>query len=206
MERKAIDQILRQNQIELDEEVKKNLINDLLNIHHQELSAEKDRADQANNTIAELQRNYDTAIKNSENLDSLKTEITSLKQANKKAIADIQAQYQTRLLNSAIELALTQAGARNNKAAAALIDTSNLKLNDDGTVLGLSELIDAVKNDESSSFLFEQPTQEEKEKVPEKERVYNYIPQTDVESQPVNPIDAMFDSRRTMNSKIEGWE
>lgn len=199
MERKAIDQILIQNQIELDDDAKKALIDGILNVHHEELTAEKERADEAKNTLAELQKSYDSAIKNSEDLESLKGEITNLRAQNKKALADIESKYQAKLLDNAIELALTQAGARNNKAAAALINRADLKLNEDGTVFGLSEMIDSVKANESTSFLFKQEEREEP-------KVYNYIPQGDTSTPANDPVDKLVEATsQNSNSEIQGW-
>lgn len=207
MKREFISQLIRRFGIELDEEMEKTLIDEILNKHHEELDteknltlAEKERADQANETLTELQKSYDTAVKSSESLDALKSEITNLKSQNKQTIAQIEAKYTAKLLDNAIELALTQAGARNNKAAAALIDKTNLKLNEDGTVFGLSEIIDSVKSDETTSFLFDTP------EVKEDKQVYNYIPKTDVAEKQADPVDTLFQSRSTSNSQIIGWE
>lgn len=202
MERRVISQILNRLNIELDSEVEKSLIDSILNAHHEEVDAEKERADEANTTLAELQKSYDAAIKNSESLDALKSEITSLKSQNKQAIADIEAKYQGKLLDNAIELALTQAGAKNNKAAAALLDKTNLKLSEDGSVFGLSEMIESVKANESTSFLFNTPEPE----VKEEKKVYNYVPQGDaVEAKP-DPVDKLFEATsHNSNSQIQGW-
>lgn len=54
--------------------------------------------------------------------------------------------------NSAIELALTQSGALDNKAAKALLDLDKLELSDDG-LKGLDEQINSLK--ESKGFLFQ---------------------------------------------------
>lgn len=56
---------------------------------------------------------------------------------------------------SAVELALTQAGARNIKAAKALLDNEKLELSDEG-IKGLEEQLTALK--ESDAYLFEQDT------------------------------------------------
>lgn len=198
MERRTVEQVL--NEYELEQEVKKAIIDSFLSLHHQELQVEKERADEANQTLAELQKNYDSAIKNSENLESLKSEITNLKSENKRTIANIESKYQAKLLDNAIELALTQAGAKNNKAAAALIDKTDLKLSEDGSVLGLKELIDTVKSDESTSFLFNAPKAEEK-------KVYNYIPQTDVKEDSGDSMKALYESsHKNSNPQITGWD
>ena len=55
--------------------------------------------------------------------------------------------------DSAIESALTSAKARNTKAVRALLDEGKLVLNDDGTLSGIKEQIEAVKKD--NAFLFD---------------------------------------------------
>ena len=197
MERKILDQIL--SPYELGEEAKKVIINEFLSVHHSELQAEKDRADEATQSLTELQKSYDSAVRSSEDLDALKGEITTLKANNKQALAEIENKYKGKLLDNAIELALTQAGAKNNRAAAALIDKSNLTLQDDGTVFGLSELIDTVKNDETTSFLFNQPQPQQKEMK------YNYVPQADVPEVKEESIDSIMPTHHDSNAQILGW-
>lgn len=205
LERRVIDQILKKLEITLQEDQVKALTDEILSAHHAELSVEKERADQASTSLSELQKTYDSAIKNSESLDALKSEITSLRAQNKQTIADIEAKYQAKLLDNAIELALTQAGARNNKAAAALIDKSNLKLSEDGSVFGLSEMIETVKKDDATSFLFESP-QKEPQPQQEEKKVYNYIPQADATGEVKDSTAALYEATaQSPNSQIQGW-
>lgn len=207
MNRNFISQLLRQNGIEVTDEQEKAITDAVLDKVHEELDqekqltqAEKDKARDAQDTLAEVQKKYDTALKNTDNIEALKGEIEKIKSDNKAKIDDIEKNYQSRLLNSAIELALTKAGARNNKAAAALIDTADLKLSDDGSVVGLSEMIDKVKQDEATSFLFDKPQTEEQPH-------YNYIPQGSQKEQKADPVDQLYNSiSHENNSQIIGWE
>ncbi|HHT14564.1 MAG TPA: hypothetical protein GXZ86_01675 [Clostridiales bacterium] len=59
--------------------------------------------------------------------------------------------------DAAIALALTQAKAKNTKAALALLDTGKLELQEDGTVKGLQEAIEGLVK--SDAYLFD--TQEQ---------------------------------------------
>lgn len=93
------------------------------------------------NQIAEL--------KKSENVnDDLRKQIELLQTENAKSI---EALKQSKI-DSAIALALKDAGAKNIKAVLPFI-TAN-ELNDDGTVKGLDEQIKSLKESEESSFLF----------------------------------------------------
>lgn len=56
--------------------------------------------------------------------------------------------------NHAINMAITEAKPKNRKALMALIDTSIVKLNEDGSVTGLKEQLENEKKE--NSFLFEE--------------------------------------------------
>ncbi|WP_418388948.1 phage scaffolding protein [Acidaminococcus intestini] len=77
--------------------------------------------------------------------------------AIKKAAKEREAQYKADLdrikLDSAVDMAVAAAKARNPKAVRALLDGSVLKLNEDGTVEGLEAQLKGLK--ESDSYLFE---------------------------------------------------
>lgn len=55
--------------------------------------------------------------------------------------------------DSAIKLAITKSKARNEKALMALLDTDIIKVNADGSVIGLNEQLENIKKD--NDFLFE---------------------------------------------------
>lgn len=161
MKRNDIDQIINKLNIELDKDVADSLKDELLTAFHTELTAEKaqtaaeqQKAKEAKQALEDLQKSYDSTVKDSESLEALKEQIKTLKADHEKKLAEIEGNYQAKLLNSAIENALSQAGAKNIKAVIPFIDSNNLKLNEDGSVAGLSEMIETVKKDESTSFLF----------------------------------------------------
>lgn len=56
-------------------------------------------------------------------------------------------------LNNAIELQIATSGCKNSKMLKACLDSSIIKLNDDGTLTGLKEQLENVKKE--SPFLFE---------------------------------------------------
>lgn len=69
------------------------------------------------------------------------------------------AQMKASRKDAAIRLALTEAKAKNAKAALALLDADKLELQEDGTVKGIKEAIEALQK--SDGYLFEakaQPT------------------------------------------------
>lgn len=91
---------------------------------------------------------FKASAKGNEELEQQVTELQSKLDQNKndseQQIADIRK-------SSAIDLALTQAGAKNIKAAKALLDGESLELTDEG-LKGLDDQLTALK--ESDSYLF----------------------------------------------------
>ncbi len=77
-------------------------------------------------------------------LEDLQSKFDETKTSSEQQIADLKK-------SSAIDLALTQAGAKNIKAAKALLDSESLELTDEG-LKGLDEQLVALK--ESDGYLF----------------------------------------------------
>lgn len=114
---------------------------------------------------AEQQKNIDLAAE----LDAAKTNITELTdkvksfdgldvEGLKKSAADWENKYNADIaalkLDKALELSLIGAKARDVGIVKGQIDTSTLKLGEDGKLVGLSEQLDKLRADKS--FLFEQ--------------------------------------------------
>lgn len=68
-------------------------------------------------------------------------------------LAQKDAQIKAGRKDAAIQLALSQAKAKNAKAAMALLETDKLELGEDGSVKGLKEALEALKK--SDAYLFE---------------------------------------------------
>jgi hypothetical protein len=139
--------------------------------------------DVADKIVEDYGKNYVSKAQFNTKLEELKAakaekeamakEVDGLKKANKdneglaaqidamkKAAKDREKQYEDRMnqfkLDSAVEMALTTAKARNPKAVRSLLDGEKLKLNEDGTVSGLGEQIKALK--ESDAYMFDDGT------------------------------------------------
>lgn len=72
------------------------------------------------------------------------------------AQADAKNQLESLKFDHALESALTGARARNPKAVASLLSRDALKLNDDGSILGLKEQLETIQKD--NDYLFESST------------------------------------------------
>lgn len=112
----------------------------------------------ANKTITELKTT------NEDNLE-LQKKITEHETAMENQKADYEAQVKQLQIDSAVQKALFSAGAKNQKAAMALLDFDKLELQEDGQLKGLDDQVKTLAESEDSSFLFKQ---EEKPKNPYK--------------------------------------
>ena len=84
--------------------------------------------------------------------EALKTQISQMQEKNKADTERMQAELLNLKRDSAIDLALTKAGARNIKAVKALFDMDKITLDGD-TIKGLDEQVTAVKTD--NGYLFD---------------------------------------------------
>lgn len=83
--------------------------------------------------------------------EEMQKQIETLKTENQKAAQDFEGKMASQQLNSAIELAIHQAGAKNVKAIKALLNADNIKL-DGEKLLGFDDQIKALR--ESDTYLF----------------------------------------------------
>ena len=94
-----------------------------------------------------------TLKKSAKDNEELQSQIKQLQDENKTAKQNYQDQLAKQHKSFKIEGALRDAKAKNIKTVLPLIDTEKVSVNDDGSLNGLSEQLDAVKKD--NSFLFE---------------------------------------------------
>lgn len=108
-------------------------------------------AEKLRNTLAERDGQLEKLKGAEGNAATLKKQIEDLQKANKEAMDKAAAELKQFRLNSAIELALN-GSTHDSKLAATLIKQDKLILNDDGTVTGLKEQVEALKKEKA--FLF----------------------------------------------------
>jgi hypothetical protein len=82
--------------------------------------------------------------------------ITALQEQNRQDKAAHEAEIAQIRLDAAVDKALTDAGAKNNTAARALLDRflKDAKVDEDGTVRGLASEIEALAKAEGTAFMF----------------------------------------------------
>lgn len=122
---------------------------------------EKDK-EELSKQIIDRDGQLDTLKSSAGDNEELTKQIAALQTANQTAKDDYEKQMNQMKVDFAVEKALTGAKAKNVKAVMALLDLTDAKLNEDGTVKGLSEQIEKLTKAEDSKFLFDteskQPT------------------------------------------------
>lgn len=103
-------------------------------------------------SVADRDKQLEDLKKSSGDNAELKKQIETLQQQNADQKKANDAEMAQLKLDNAIDAALTAAGAKNIKAVRAMIDTSKMKLGEDGTVEGLSDAIKAVQKSDSYMF------------------------------------------------------
>ena len=88
--------------------------------------------------------------------DEYKSQIDQLKASLDQKDKDYKAEIAGMRKNAAIEKALTEAKAKESKAVMPYLDQAKILVNDDGSVTGLKEQLEAIKKDHA--FLFEEET------------------------------------------------
>lgn len=106
-------------------------------------------------TVAKRDKQLESLKTTTGDVDALKAEITKLQEINVLATQNHEAEITKLKIETAVELALTAAKAKNVKSAKALLDLEGATLAKDGSVKGLDDQIKKLIAAPDSSFLFE---------------------------------------------------
>ena len=111
----------------------------------------------ARETISARDGQLEELRKSSGDLDALKAKIAELQAANRQEAEAHAAEMMRLKLDTAVDKALSAAGAKNNTAAKALLGDflAGAKLAEDGSVEGLDKAVKALAGDAGTAFLFE---------------------------------------------------
>lgn len=106
-------------------------------------------------TVKERDKQLDDLKKTAGDADTLKKQIGELQTANSEQKKAHDAEMRQIRINSAVELALLAAKAKNVKAARALLNLEKAEIDESGSVKGLADQIKKLTEAPDSSFLFE---------------------------------------------------
>lgn len=111
----------------------------------------------AESLVAERDKQIEGLKVSAGSTDELKKQIEKMQAENKALVEAKDNEIKKIKINNAVNTALMGAGAKNVKAALALLNMENAELMEDGSVKGLNEQIEALKTAEDSKFLFADP-------------------------------------------------
>lgn len=123
-----------------------------INALNDQISGLTNERDGLQKQIDERDKQLTTLKKSAKDNDELQSQIKQLQDDNKAAAERYQSDLKAQEKSFKIEGALRDAKAKNIKTVLPLIDTDKVSINDDGTLNGLSEQLDAVKKD--NDYLF----------------------------------------------------
>lgn len=119
-----------------------------------------DEVNEAKKTAESLLKERDNQLeefkKANEANEELKKQIEKMQSDNESAIKAKDAEIKAIRVNTAVEIALKNAGAINNKAILPFVDVSNAEIDENGVIKGLDKQIENLKADEATKFLFKQ--------------------------------------------------
>ena len=121
-----------------------NELNSRVSTAEQQATQYQEQLEKNQNELNDFKANAKGNEDLTKQLEDLQSKFDETKTSSEQQIADLKK-------SSAIDLALTQAGAKNIKAAKALLDGESLKLTDEG-LKGLDDQLAALK--ESDGYLF----------------------------------------------------
>lgn len=121
-----------------------NELNSRVSTAEQQATQYQEQLEKNQNELNDFKANAKGNEDLTKQLEDLQSRFDEIKTSSEQQIADLKK-------SSAIDLALTQAGAKNIKAAKALLDSESLELTDEG-LKGLDEQLTALK--ESDGYLF----------------------------------------------------
>ena len=110
-------------------------------------------------SVSDRDKQLEDLKKSSGDNEELKKQIETLQHENANQKKAHDAEMTQLRLDNAIDAALTAAGAKNIKAVRALIDTSKVKVGEDGKLTGFDDLLSAVQK--SDSYLFTEKQQKQ---------------------------------------------
>ena len=110
-------------------------------------------------SVSDRDKQLEDLKKSSGDNEELKKQIETLQQENANQKKAHDAEMTQLRLDNAIDAALTAAGAKNIKAVRALIDTSKVKVGEDGKLTGFDDLLSAAQK--SDSYLFTEKQQKQ---------------------------------------------
>jgi len=147
----------------LGESAAEDVVDKIMALHGKDVEDHKTKLSTAQTELDGLKKQLTEAGETIEgfkklDIDGVKKSADDWKAKAEQAEKDAAAQIQQLKFEHALDGALTGAKAKNAKAVKALLDSQALKLNEDGSILGLKEQLEKVKSENDFLFESDEPT------------------------------------------------
>lgn len=149
MKRDELKTILENEELEISDK-----IDEILNKHNSEKEALK--VDDKSELVASLQAELDELKTETENLKNRPTDDTDVSEL-KAQLADLKENLKQEKINSAINVGIASSGIKNEKLAslvAGSLNRESITIDESGNVIGITEQLQAIKDDEAFKSLF----------------------------------------------------
>ena len=140
-------------------------IDKVMSLHGADVESAKSKMEELNKTneslqsqIAERDKDLKSLKKRAGDNEELSNEFKELQSKYKQDTENLTKELRQTKLNSAVDSALSKAKVRNSKAAKALLNMGEVKLNDKGEVEGLDDQINSLQK--TDGYLFDQGNKE----------------------------------------------
>ena len=140
-------------------------IDKVMSLHGADVESSKSKIDELNKTneslqsqIAERDKDLKTLKKQAGDNEELTNQFKELQSKYKQDTDNLTKELQQTKINSAVDSALGKAKVRNTKAAKALLNMDEVKINDKGELEGLEDQINELQK--SDGYLFDQGSKE----------------------------------------------
>ena len=151
LEKEQIDKIMEQNGVDI--EAAKTDVSSIKT----ELDTVTKERDTLKEQVSKRDNQLET-LKKSNDVETLKSQIETLQKENADKAAEYESVIKAVKVDAAVDLALTNAKAKNLKAVRSLLDLTEVEFDKDGNIKGLSKQIEALKKAEDSKFMFDEDT------------------------------------------------
>lgn len=115
---------------------------------------------QLNGTVKDRDKQLETLKASTGDVTALKDQISKLQQDNADAAKAHAAEIKRLKIDTAVDMAVATAKAKNVKAVKALLNLDKAELDEDGTVKGLAEQLKKLTTASDSAFMFETEKQQ----------------------------------------------
>jgi chromosome segregation ATPase len=159
------EQVMKRDDLKklLGDQIGDDVIDKIMAEHGKDIEGKKAEVSTLTTERDALKTQLDQA---SQQIDSFKTmDIEGVKKSAEEwkakaeqAAADAKAQVSKLKFDHALEASLTGAKARNAKAVTALLDTTLLKMGEDGAISGLKEQLEKIQSEHDYLFVSDVPT------------------------------------------------